>query len=178
MNDSSDDAATERADTRVLLEVPATPKGLSVLSLVLHWSHPRGTAHCLARLVVGTGRNRPTIVLSELRTNPTPVSLGLDPAGAATALRARPETETTSAGAGDVVWDDARWLLHYGEFSDYYTDEPETFTEVDLHWDGHGYQDPGLETHRLLSPVEAGQLTRTSALRPVDDLLADLQRPS
>ncbi len=142
----------------------------SATSAILDWPHRHGgAAHCLIQLrALRTPRSdlAATVVASELRTNPRGRGATADFAGLAAATAARVIPAACSL---EVV----TWFLHHGPFSTYdHTDEPDTFTQVRLHWDPHtGYVDPGPEAHRLLTDREAAQLTAELRLENVDEVL-------
>lgn len=119
---------------------------------VIRWQHSSGgSAYCLGRLVVSLGR--PTIVLSELAGNPDAVGLTSDFTGAATAAFA-----VFGGDPGSI-----RWLAHHGDFSSYdAAGAPETFTEVQVRFDGIRYQSDLTDQH-LLPAAEALELESVRA---------------
>lgn len=136
---------------------------------IVHWQHRRGgPAHCLARLF-SSASGQPVAILSEVRSNPEGYGITGDFAAAAEAmLRLMPATIDPAA---------VRWLAHHGDFS--YPDAggaPETFTEVELVWDGQ-YHDE-LSRHRRLDPAQTAALQAQFRLEPVLDVVARLQRES
>lgn len=136
---------------------------------IVRWNHAsgRGTAFCLARLILRSGPTRPVMVLTELAGNPDAVGLVSDVAGAVPAA-----LDTLGAGVNpsSVVW-----LVQHGAFSSYdAAGAPETFTEVTVTFDGTRFHSD-LPDQRLLSPAETEALRRDLVLAPVETVLADLQ---
>ncbi len=142
----------------------------SATSAILAWSHRHGgAAHCLIQLralQAPRGDLVAVVVASELRTNPRGRGATTDFAGLAAAAAARVVPAACRLEA-------VTWFLHHGSFStNDHTDEPDTFTQVHLHWDPHtGYVDPGPEAHRLLADREAAQLTAELRLEDIDEVL-------
>ncbi len=134
---------------------------------VVHWQHRRGgAAHCLGRLF-SSESGRPVVILSEVRSNPEGYGITGDFAAAAEAmLRAVPAPMDPAM---------VRWIAHHGDFS--YPDaggSPDTFTAVELEWDGRYHDD--LARHRRLDPAQTAALTAQFRLEPALDVMATLQR--
>ena len=134
---------------------------------VVRWQHNSGgAAYCLGRLVVPPAPERPVIVLSEVAGNPDAVGLVSDFAGAVPAALA-------ALGQG-LDPQSIRWLAHHGDFSSYdAAGAPETFTEVQLRFDGSRYHSELTDLH-LLPHAEAETLRRSLHLEPVPAVLATL----
>jgi hypothetical protein len=139
------------------------------VSCVVRWAHPLSVqAHCLARLVLGAPAAPAVAVLSEIASNPDELGITGDFAAAADAFVQVLTDAKRELDPAQVVW-----IAHHGPFSSYDPAGPETFTEVALVFDGQGYHDD-LSRHRLLSGVEVTQRIKPLALKPVEQVLADL----
>ena len=138
---------------------------------VIRWQHSSGgPAYCLGRLIVPPAPERPVIVLSEVAGNPNAVGLTSDFAGAVPAALA-------ALGEG-LDPQSIRWLAHYGDFSSYdAAGAPETFTEVQVRFDGSHYQSDLTDQH-LLPATEAETLSRSLNLEPVRAVLTTLDLPA
>jgi len=136
------------------------------MNKVVRWQHSSGgTAYCLGRLLVFPD-SEPVIVLSELAGNPDAVGLVSDFAGAAAA----------AVSAFGVDPGTVRWLAHHGDFSSYdAAGAPETFTEVQVRFDGNRYVSE-LTDQRLLPDAEAKALG--ALLEPVPVALTALGLPA
>jgi hypothetical protein len=132
---------------------------------LVRWEHGSGgSAYCLARLFLRPGR--PVIVLTELAGNPDAVGLTTDFGGAATAAWA------TFSRQAELNPETIVWLAHHGDFSSYdATGAPETFTEVQVRFDGSRYHCEPVD-HRLLPVAEAEAWRRALRLDPVPVVLA------
>jgi hypothetical protein len=141
---------------------PAEPTDEHRRATLIRWQHRSGDqAEALARLI--TLPEAPVIVLSELASNPDATGLVSDFAGAASAA-------LDILGAG-LTPASIRWLAHHGDFSSHDAQgAPETFTEVEVRFDG-GQLHSDLTDQRLLQPAEAHALTRDLDLEPVPDAL-------
>ncbi|HET6292428.1 MAG TPA: hypothetical protein VFG33_03610 [Kribbella sp.] len=138
---------------------------------VIRWQHNSGgAAYCLGRLVVPPAPERPVIVLSEVAGNPDAVGLTSDFAGAVPAALA-------ALGKG-LDPESIRWLAHHGDFSSYdAAGSPETFTDVQVRFDGGQYRSELTDQH-LLPAAEAETLRRSLHLEPVPAALAALNLPA
>jgi hypothetical protein len=150
-----------------------TPTGGRELAAILHWQHHNGgPAHCLVRWHRSPPPARPVAVVSEIRSNPEGRGIDTDfPAIGAALL-----TALLTALPPDDQVDPAEiiWIAHHGEFS-YYDepDSPESFTAIEMRWEGGRYQDD-LHWHRELPPSEAAALLSDMPLAPVPEALSRL----
>ncbi|TDD87007.1 hypothetical protein E1293_08650 [Actinomadura darangshiensis] len=109
----------------------------------------------------------PIVVLSEIRTNLDGCGIVGDFAGAADALVGSLQEQSHPAPAQLV------WLAHHGPFSYYENVGDETFTRVDLKWDGERFHGSYAEQH-LLSGTNVNRLLSGVELEPVPAVLAQL----
>jgi hypothetical protein len=136
---------------------------------LLQWTHGgRDSAHCLARLILPPA-GRPVAVVSELRSNPDRFGVSDDFARVAEAFleAMRPVAPVEPA--------DVRWVAHHGAFS--YHDSAgaeDSFTAIDLCWDGHHYHDDPAR-HRLMSAEETTEVLAGVELEPVPVALDELR---
>lgn len=136
---------------------------------ILHWEHRSGRqAHCLARVFRSSPVSRPTVVLSEISSNPDGRGLSDDvPAVAGTLLRAMPPH--CSIRPEDVIW-----IVHHGDFS--YPDAldaPEVFTVVPLQWGGIEF-DEDMGQRKRLRGDDLRAVLGSADLAPVSAVLEQL----
>jgi hypothetical protein len=145
-----------------------TAAGSEELALIVRWQHRNGRpGRYLARVHVPAPPARPLALLTEYAENPTGVGITTDADGAAQAL-----IEVLPAGLAEPG--DLLWVLHHGAFSYYDAyGEPDTFTVVDLRWDGGHYRGD-LSDQRLLKGDQFNFMRGDMPLEPVADVLARL----
>jgi hypothetical protein len=129
-------------------------------SRIVHWEHPRGPAHCLARVFLDSPAGGTIVVLSEIRSNAELRGITSGFAGAADALWA------LLPGAPPVVPEKIVWIAHHGPFSYYENVGDESFTRVNLTWDGERHHGSYADQH-LLSRADADRLLDGLELEPV-----------
>jgi hypothetical protein len=135
------------------------------LTFIVRWRHRNGRdARCLARVFL---TDPALAVLTEYAENPVNTGIVNDFPGAADAVLA-------ALPSGSVEPASVRWIAHHGAFS--YFDSsgaPETFTAVELTWDGAHYQGD-LRAQRLMPSAEVETRLANLSLEPVTVVLAKL----
>lgn len=147
--------------------VITTPAGDKQFQAIVHWQHQFGSAHCLARLQVSETAS-PRAVLSEIRSSPDELGIGLEfPTVADIVLASLPTgwvVEPTTV----------KWFAHYGEFSSYDAyGAPEDLDQVTLTWDGSRYRGD-LDGHVIVDDAEVEHELAGFVLSPVPDVLREL----
>ena len=144
------------------------PTGARQFQTILFWQHPEGQAHCLAR-VHFPPRGPVVAIVTEIRSNPRELGMGLDfPRLAEALLRRLPAG--VSVQPAEIIW-----TSQFGEFSYWYEalDAPEAILRITLDWDGQHYAGD-LDGHHILTPGERDELLGEILLEPVPDVVAAL----
>jgi hypothetical protein len=132
------------------LIIEQNQSGITCIKTIVHWWHSSNElAHTLARIYKISGELAPIVVLSEIRSNNTPLnhyrtSMGLDLGGVATALIQTLGREI------DMPPEQIRWFDHYGTFSSYDSIGSDTFGQIGLFWNGKVFEN-SMQNHRRLS---------------------------
>jgi hypothetical protein len=158
-----EDSLADDPHTRLIVTAP----GIRQFQTILHWRHPYGPAHCLARVHLPDGGGTMAIV-SEIRSNSRERRIGEHIPLVADALL------TVLPPDLGVRPQDVKWFVHVGEFSSYDAlDAPEDFVRITLDWDGGHYRGD-ISGHHIMSRPEVDDLLRRVPLAPMPEVLREL----
>ena len=127
------------------LIIEQQPDGSKRITTIFHWIHSCGIpSHTLVRIQIAPDQQSAIAIISEIFTNEAEInryanSIGHDLDTIATSVIHILSDELT------VAPEQIRWIEHYGEITTNtigftIRSGPDTFMDVNLAWDGQGYQ--------------------------------------